>query len=60
MFGWDSRAAAFTSRWKRSTAAGFVVSFLVMTLMATGRSMSRCSALKTTPMPPAPSHSSRR
>ncbi len=43
--GMRQPAAACTSRRKRSTACGFPTSFSLMTLSATGRFMTRCSAL---------------
>ena len=47
--------AARTSAKKRRRASGLSSSAGLTTLMATGRSMTRCSAKKTLPMPPAPS-----
>ena len=52
MFGWCSRAAAWTSRRKRSAAPGRARISGRITFSATSRPMTLCSASQTVPMPP--------
>ena len=58
MFGWDSRASAWTSRWNRSTDSGDWTRDSGSNFTATVRFILRWTALKTRPIPPPPSSSS--
>ena len=57
-FGWSSLAAASASRWNRATESGSLVTDGGRIFSATTRLSRCCSALNTTPIPPAPSLSS--